>query len=202
MVRALLDDTKFQTRRICKTIKDPDIGCEIAPCEIGRTFTNRLGDVCPYGRTGDGIWVREEHFRFGHWEPVPGVKTKTGRIKWRFAADDGFVRFSDESDAPTQYRKGRNHKDPDAPVWHKRLARFMPRKFSRITLEITAVRVERLQDISEADAKNEGVTIASAIICEPDRARRAYRTLWEQINGHGSWDANPYVWVIEFQKMP
>ncbi len=64
---------------------------------------------------------------------------------------------------------------------------FMPRWASRITLEITAVRVERLQDISEADARAEGVTA----VC-------AYRKLWEKIHGPGSWDVNPYVWVVEF----
>ena len=76
----------------------------------------------------------------------------------------------------------------------------MPRAASRITLEITAVRVERLQDISEADALAEGVTAKKT----PDAcytAREAYAVLWESINGADSWDLNPWVWVIEFKKV-
>ena len=82
---------------------------------------------------------------------------------------------------------------------------FMPRWASRITLEITSVRVERLRDISEDDAKAEGcqppfpLTHAGAVI--PLRWHGAYRKLWESINGPGSWEANPFVWVIEFRRL-
>jgi len=102
----------------------------------------------------------------------------------------------------------------------------MPRWASRITLEITAVRVERLHDISEADAVAEGL---ACITKDGDRTRKygipdadgmpgtddhgwpwnewrsdpreAYRKLWESINGPGSWDLNPWVWVIEFKRV-
>ena len=96
----------------------------------------------------------------------------------------------------------------------------MPRKLSRITLEITAVRVERLQDISEEDAMAEGIRrvtkdgslfkycvydkgdISSTPWAEmPHTAVGAYAALWNSINGAGSWDANPWVWVIEFKKI-
>lgn len=77
--------------------------------------------------------------------------------------------------------------EPRSIVTRWRPSMFMPRWASRITLEITAVQVKRLQDISEADARAEGVTT----VC-------AYRKLWEKIHGPGSWDANPYVWVVEF----
>ncbi len=73
---------------------------------------------------------------------------------------------------------------------------FMPRRFSRILLEITAVRVERLQEISEADAKAEGVDPAEC--CHA--YYHGYRKLWESINGAGSWDRNDWVWVIEFAR--
>ena len=72
---------------------------------------------------------------------------------------------------------------------------------SRITLEITGVRVERLQEISEADARAEGVSAKHT----PDAdytARDAFSALWESINGGGSWDANPWVWVVEFRRLP
>lgn len=73
---------------------------------------------------------------------------------------------------------------------------FMPRNLSRITLEITNVRVERLQDISEADAISEGVVPGGRF---PMCARGVYADLWDSINGEGSWDKNPWVWVIEFR---
>jgi hypothetical protein len=97
---------------------------------------------------------------------------------------------------------------------------FMPREFSRITLEITSVRVERLQDISEADAVAEGVerNVGDAPWTPDDgwlkypldahledfpafTAKDSYRTLWESINGAGSWDANPYVWCVSFKRV-
>lgn len=87
---------------------------------------------------------------------------------------------------------------------------FMSRWASRITLEITSVRVERLQDITEADAKAEGIEQHQE--CFLDYSFRgpiqrwisdpvlSYRSLWEKINGKGSWDANPWVWVIQFRR--
>lgn len=75
----------------------------------------------------------------------------------------------------------------------------MPRAFSRITLEITDIRVERLQDISRGDAMAEGCPFANMADC-PD-PRQWYADLWEQINGAGSWDANPWVWVIGFKRV-
>lgn len=71
----------------------------------------------------------------------------------------------------------------------------MPRSASRITLEVTGVRVERLQDISEADAVAEGVVWEQG-----QTAINVFETLWESINGAGSWDANPWVWVVEFKR--
>jgi hypothetical protein len=89
---------------------------------------------------------------------------------------------------------------------------FMPRWASRITLEITGVRVERLVDISEDDARAEGITDGGCLNCgesetncgclnpQPD-ARDSFIYLWESINGPGSWAANPWVWVVEFRRV-
>jgi hypothetical protein len=77
----------------------------------------------------------------------------------------------------------------------------MPRWASRILLEIVSVRVERLQDISDADAWAEGIDKAEVLSMPcADGAVAAYSVLWEQINGPGSWDANPWVWVVEFKR--
>lgn len=96
------------------------------------------------------------------------------------------------------------------PGWWKRRAIFMPRAASRIDLKITGARVERLQDISEADARAEG-----ARECDPVSGREVllagsnqrgsfvlhYRDIWKQINGLDSWAANPWVWVVEFRRL-
>ena len=93
-----------------------------------------------------------------------------------------------------------------APRQPWRPAIHMPRAASRITLEITGVRVERLQDISEDDALAEGCS-STAIVHEDGEdytghyASEEYQVLWESINGPGSWDANPWVWVVEFKRL-
>lgn len=219
MVLAILENRKSQTRRIVKpqaAVLTSALARSMGNPPPPAGLINKAVIPCPYGKPGDRLWVREEHYAFGHWEPVTGVKTKGGRQKWKFVADDGFVRFPDEADAPKEFRKGQHHRDPATPAWHKRLARFMPRVFSRIALEIVAVRVERLQEISEEDALaegcddftlNEDVKMWSSVV-------EKYAELWDSINDKNpprgeirqgihphSWDANPWVWVIEFKKI-
>lgn len=104
---------------------------------------------------GDIRYVRETYYQMGHWEEVPGVKTKGGRMKWKFVPSNDEICF--EENKPVNYRKGRNHKDPNTPAWHKRLARFMPKKYARTYLKVTNVCIERLQDITEEQAINEGI---------------------------------------------
>jgi hypothetical protein len=207
MVRAILEGRKTQTRRIMKpqpsaewNAFDYDDVHRIVDDEpqlekvIGWGVSNEDGDeayVSPYGQPGDLLWVREEYYQFGHWEPVLGAKTKTGRQKRKFVVDTNGFLF----EAPSECRKGIHHKDPATPAWHKRRARFMPRRASRITIEITNVRVERLQNISEEDARSEGIPNREYCRFPVD----SYRELWGNINGVGSWEANPWVWVIEFK---
>lgn len=213
MVRALLNGTKTQTRRTVK--KQPPDHADFCLCKTKMCGGNRkwhLGN--PYGQPGDHLWVREEHYQFGHWEPVEGKLTKGGRQKWRFVPDDSEVLF----DIFTDYRKGRHSADPATPAWHKRLARFMPRKYSRITLEVVSVRVERLQEISAEDSIAEGIrvekgsgpiegqdcymmTTNSGYMRGKAGAIAAYQNLWESINGPGSWNLNPWVWVVEFRRV-
>lgn len=232
MVRAILDGRKTQTRRIVKpqvAVLTDDLARSLGvrpPSEVNQPVI-----PCPYGFVGDRLWVREEHYRFGHWEPVVGAKARTerGRQRWKFGADTDETLF----DAPAVFRKGRHHKDSGTAAWHKRLARFMPRALSRISLDVAGVRVERLNDISESDAKAEGIEQIEdkRETQEPVRAwktyrfktahprrgetitreehsiigyfepQKSYRSLWESINGAGSWAANPWVWVIEFRRI-
>lgn len=230
MVRALNDGTKTQTRRVVKLPSWAiDQGVELADvCRITTTagdFYAHDGEdswviPCPYGVPGDQLWVRETFYQLGHWEPVEGKLTKGGKQKWKFVADAPDYAF----DPPSEFRKGRHHKDPATVAWHKRLGRFMPRAASRITLDVVAVRVERLHDISEEDAKaegivwqeptakdraegaTEGVWIVPGVfqpLGQPmwaTTAALAYRFLWEAIHGKESCAANPWVWVVEFKR--
>lgn len=175
-----------------------------------------LGIKCPY-RPGDIMYVRETYYQTGRWAEVPGKKTKGGKEKWEFVPISEYVLF----DAPPEgsFRKARNRKDPHSVTWHKRLGRFMPKKYARTWLEVVSVKVERLQDITDDDALKEGIEWKIKFPKEaPDeryyrdyefndrfaagilfKARHSFKTLWRKINGKESWDANPWVWVIEFK---
>ncbi|MFV1850160.1 MAG: hypothetical protein ACMZ66_05570 [Thalassospira sp.] len=157
MIKALLREIenpgtgKTQTRRIIKP--DPIVPADLEHT-VNEAWQSGFIDVkCPYGKPGDLLYVRESYFQRGHWEPVNGKKTKGGKQKWAFTPESHDIQFSE----PDEYRKARDAKDPFTVAWHQRLGRFMPRRYSRITLEVADVRVERLQDISEEDAKAEGV---------------------------------------------
>jgi hypothetical protein len=207
MVQAILAGRKTQTRRIALTVGPGNwtaTRSEFDDWKIEPEDKSLHYDIINiYGRCSDRLYVREEHYRYGHWEPVPGVRTKGNRQKWKFVEDTDDVLF----EPPDACRKGRHHKDPATKAWHKRLARFMPRKYSRITLEITSVRVERLQDISESDAIAEGIIEDGVGWNGYDKgpwqrhAVDAYRDLWESIQGPGSWEQNPFVWVVSFKRL-
>lgn len=193
MVKAILDGRKNQTRRILKNTTEHEGPYNSAYIEA---HIKHVGwkEICPHGKVGDLLWVREPHYLFGHWREVPGVKTKGGRQKWAFIPDSDQVLY----EAPEEYRKGRHHKDPETKAWHKRLARFMPRKLCRINLEITGIRVEALQDISEEDAEQEGVLRG----IDDDGLfthKASFERLWDHINGPGSWSVDPWVWVLDFK---
>ena len=244
MVRAILDGRKTQTRRVLKpqpTWVDTQEGghwylrgyerrggslrnvygggfdpAEYAKSERGAWFS---GSGCPYGQPGDRLWVRE-----------------TFQICSNFHVDcrDDKPPFSDG-------RPVKRNNDPDYPVWEQcyyaasdkcpellspeteeiearwRPSIHMPRWASRILLEIVSVRVERLQDISEADAKAEGAQFDAWVnantgndlddftlsdsIDGPWCHRNGFANLWQSINGPESWQANPWVWVIEFKRV-
>lgn len=190
MVRALMAGTKTQTRRPLRdgTWLDPKEGV-IRMCSVGNGVTGFQSVACPYGVPGDQLWVRE---------------TWAHHVQAQSAERDEDGPFVYAADGP-QALQARL-----ASKWTPGIHMF--RWASRITLEITAVRVERLQDISEADALAEGVTPkwepgCSGRLMEAFRgfsfrpAASAYADLWESINGAGSWDANPYVWALSFKRV-
>ena len=188
MVRALLDGSKTQTRRAVKPQPVADSrfsgGYGILPTARteGATLSVEapyIGLACPHGQTGDRLWVRE-NFAWG----VHAMAAK--RVE-----DGPFVYAATDSKQSRLQEKWK-------PSIH------MPRFASRITLEIVSVRVERLHDISEADALAEGIAIeavkAFIQVGITRSASFAYRDLWESISSKSSWDLNPWVWVIEFKR--
>jgi hypothetical protein len=198
MVRAILDGLKTQTRRIVKTTRDRNgSGCELAPCEVaGEVNRGSRFDLCPYGQPGDRLWVREtfqpifaEGFDHGS-SPYPNYKTGFG-YAISYPATDGIIEWIDGDD---------NITDRCRPSIH------MPRWASRIQLEIVSVRVERLNDISEDDAEEEGAPLElgqleKLILGSHAKYRSGFVRLWESINGEGSWSDNPWVWVVEFKRI-
>jgi hypothetical protein len=177
MVRALLAGTKTQTRRALRGPQDA-------------AARHR------FGQPGGRLWVRETFYAFGRWETRFNAGKQ--RDEWYFVdmtLQDGLA-YRYEAGLEAGAIPHARREAGAAPAWHKRPALFMPRVASRILLEVVDVRVERLQDISAADAVEEGILPATA----PDPVL-AYRGVWEGINGAGSWDANPLVWVVEFRRI-
>lgn len=179
MIRALLDGSKTQTRRV---IKSRYANCHVevtdGVAEIVNTAEPESRSVfqCPYGQPGDHLWVRETFAKI-------------------IGQSGGWIE--------TDYRATYNHGDRlgDTLGIKKRWtpAIHMPRDACRITLEVSGVRVERLQDISRGDAMAEGCPFPN--MAQGDDPRKWYADLWEQINGSGGWNANPWVWVVSFKKV-
>jgi hypothetical protein len=214
MVRAILEGRKTQTRRVVKHQECHVEGAVYPAIDFdGQVMTyayvnphsgenaKRYAISCPYGNPGERLWVRET------W-------SHTGSGVWTIAAAR-----SGALDGKVIYKA--TDEEPCPGCWWPSI--HMPREFSRLTLEVVGVRVERLQEISEADAKAEG--------CESTRwfqprggpesegrnlaavgdvwnatwddisYRNGYANVWEDINGPGSWELNPWVWVVEFRRV-
>lgn len=201
MVRAVRSDSKTQTRRVCKARRDRSIGCELAPHELAGEVNGGDYRNAPYA-PGDRLTVRETFYAFGRWEKRHSAKK--GRDEWHFLdmtleCDRVYQHAADGN--PQMPVQGRRHTGVE-PGWWKRPAIFMPRAARRISLEIAAVRIERLRDITPDDCIAEGAwRIEDKALGRGHEAVAAYEALWEQINGAGSWAVNPWVWVIDFRRL-
>ncbi|EPW2962404.1 hypothetical protein [Klebsiella pneumoniae] len=222
MVRSLLSGRKTQTRRIIKPQPEATLSGSLSGKWLSRPLNGlllpKIEDIaihCPFGAVGDRIWVRET------WGVVSHELDEDGRIQpWTpdrpatvihempfgngyysghaiYAADGDFTWGDDDG-----YEDGRS-------CWKPSI--HMPRAASRILLEITNVRVERLNAISEEDARAEGIIDGGCLNCgepepcgcanpEPD-ATDAFAYLWQSIYGQENWNANPWVWVIYFERI-
>ena len=193
MVRAILEGTKTQTRRVVQ----PQPAQQLYQISDSIEFAPRSArdadapdwarcQTCPYGAPGDRLWVRET-WQVDEAGPLQS-RTLTGHV--RYASDDR-VRFcgipKGAISPGTMLAPGR---------WRPSI--HMPRWASRIDLEITGVRVERLQDISEADMCAEGLDRAP--YGDPSAG---FQVLWDMINAKRgySWASNPWVWALEFQRV-
>lgn len=148
--------------------------------------TGHSSEAAPYP-VGSILYVKETHYRWGKW--VKSGLTKKGRRAWRFKADGIGLRFPGYGPTPPSAKR-------TAIGWHKRPSIFMPRVAARLWLEVTGMRVERLREISVADVLAEGCILSTSKTEPLD-----YQNLWESINGKGSWEANPFVWVYTFRRI-
>lgn len=222
MVRAILDGRKTQTRRIVKGAdgavkfcKEWDINGEeifVVLGEKDRTGMNPvLGAIsCPFGAVGDRIWVREAYRFPASLDDVSptGVGEMAVATGYRKPWAPTFYEFTGTfSDG----WKGFETPPKVSDAGKLRPSIHMPRWASRILLEITDVRVERLNAISEEDARAEGIIDGGCLNCgepepcgcanpEPD-ATDAFAYLWQSIYGQENWNANPWVWVISFERV-
>ncbi|HAS1203945.1 TPA: hypothetical protein I3821_004031 [Enterobacter cloacae] len=218
MVRAILDGRKTQTRRIMKVqpsdgfhpthngydldlnahwytpgVVDKNGYLQPAKKDVFGVADENEGYTCPFGAVGDRIWVRETWAEAGAGAP-----------------DLKLYRANYPEHVPTHYE---NVPPADEIRWTPSI--HMPRWASRILLEITGMRVERLNGISETDAEAEGIDMEALFDaqdcydCIADHnmtgrptATGAFKYLWESIYGEESWKSNPWVWVIEFKVVP
>ena len=220
MVRAILDGRKTQTRRIMKPQPEPcPRGGHWWPSNVFKTMLHveeemqngkggwggLVGDACPFGDVGDRIWVRETFqgplFDYEQMEAYLEDSSRFEKPEFcQYAADGGHR--PEYQDAEDNLRHG----------WRPSI--HMPRWASRILLEITNVRVERLNAISEEDAEAEGIDMEALYdsqdcydcIADHNMTGRptvtgAFKYLWESIYGEEGWKSNPWVWVIEFKRV-
>jgi hypothetical protein len=196
MVRAILDGTKTQTRRVVKGA--PENWAPMQPEVFSPTVVDRHGDEqpgpdaygagnddgsdwirCPYGQPGDTLWVRET---------------------WARDDEDGALMYRADVGCDTDADAWEQGRLEGVPRYRWRPSIHMPRAASRIALGVAGVRVERLHQISRGDAMAEGCPFQNMARGEDPRVW--YEDLWCDLNGADSWSANPWVWVVEFRKTP
>ncbi|MJN96019.1 hypothetical protein DNX92_05000 [Salmonella enterica subsp. enterica] len=191
MVRAILDGRKTQTRRIMKNQPAgdyPETPALIRNVGTGFQWHGLYGESsifnCPLGSIGERIWVRET-FR------VHSRATDVATLVYRASVRNSWTEQTHR--VPVAVCNKPATPEKWTPSIH------MPRWASRLLLEITDVRVERLNNISECDAKAEGGPTECTLI--GDKYFPGFRSLWKSIYGEESWDANPWAWVIEFKRV-
>ncbi len=219
MVRAILACTKTQTRRVM-SLHPSAIACccggtaarwvsegdrwHCGTCGGGARLRPRDVEYarCPYGQPGDQLWVRETWQGFYEDEMPPERPRGPRYTMGQPARPDrlSFVYYRSDGDVPAHPLYG-------APLWKPSI--HLPRKYSRLLLEVASVRVERLQSISPEDALAEGIVqlrdggygLPAGEYYHHSDPSQSFFQLWADINGPGSVEANPWVWVINFKRL-
>ncbi|MBI9689197.1 hypothetical protein JFK09_01855 [Escherichia coli] len=186
MVRAILDGRKTQTRRPVKfPVHDKNLGCELAGNELAGELSARNYLNSAFGKPGDRIWVREAFRVHSRATDVATLVYKASeRNSWTEQTHRVPVAVCNKPATPEKW----------TPSLH------MPRWASRILLEITGVRVERLQSITLGDICKE-VGCGLYDFRPATYGFQVWEELWKSIYGAESWNANPWVWVIEFKSV-
>lgn len=184
MVRAILSGQKTQTRRVAK-LTDGGHVKEVGGHRRWHPSCDNAHQACPYGQPGDRLWVREtfaEEYDYCKHPEAPGTPTEHFHFGWHYRADG----------EP-------NQEDMEGFLSDWRPSIHMPRLASRIDLLIKGVRIERLQSIGPEDCLAEGISgYASTGRIDLESC---FLELWASINGLESWEANPWVWVVEFERV-
>lgn len=180
MVKAIPEGRKTQTRRV---IKKPENYDNIRQCDF----------CCPYGQVGDKLWIRET---IAEWQGTV-ESVKNGDLDEAEALE--YIVYKASAKDWAGILKDRDYGHP----WNVRPSIFMPRWASRITLEITEIRVERLKEITWKDVLREGVGHSIAIEHPKWMVTDMFQHVWDSINGKKyPWSSNPFVWVISFKPLP
>nr|WP_193838661.1 hypothetical protein [Pseudomonas syringae]QOC74129.1 Phage-related protein [Pseudomonas syringae pv. actinidiae] len=219
MVRAIREGMKVVTRRPVKGqyLEGPwSVREAVAPQNARHTHDWWLPDAtqpyaalpaCPYGVPGDLLWVRESFWQAGEWvanypEDDTGSWAGTRRVHYRA---DGTPPNEPNDHYPEGLRNGAYSAANPARIWRARPSIHMPRWASRILLQITDIRVERLHDISRSEIRSEGLQCPAEYSSDDvspnyrDWYPAAFRELWKSTGGN--WEANPWVWVIQFKQV-
>lgn len=207
MINALLDGRKTQTRRVVKN--EMAYSCLTGDCphDLQTECDKAMQATCPYGQPGDLLWCRET------WATNKVIRHPQREKNLLFKADYRDNSGQSQNTLSVAMLINAGLDSGSGGKWKPSI--FMPRIASRLTLETTGVRVERLQDISEEDARAEGVKIpvcraengdirwlrrmCGPYIPKDSSFREHYALLWSEINGEVSWNANPWVWALTFR---
>jgi hypothetical protein len=220
MVSAIMNGKKTVTRRIVKTPgrmaaarhdmpSHPRSGEQSvetavhAPHEFAQ-------EACPYGQPGDRLWLKERFYAFGYWENR--FNQQHPREEWHFIDQTHAGGHDYQFTKPAGYVK--KHRADDRPAWWLRPSLFMPRRASRIDLEIVGVHMERLRDITDDQAQAEGFSplyngmhgyylnhLPTPNVGMSVTAVIAFAVYWQSLNGKNSWEENPWVWVVGFRRI-